>query len=97
MTQSTLQPPITVEHLPPEQTLETLGVMNWPVWTKEISEFPWSYDESETCYFLEGDVIVTPVGGEPVQIGKGDLVTFASGLSCTWNIRQAVRKHYNFG
>ncbi|NEQ19377.1 MAG: DUF861 domain-containing protein [Microcoleus sp. SIO2G3] len=34
------------------------------------------YNSQETCYFLEGDVIVTPNGGHPVQMGKGDLVTF---------------------
>jgi len=60
-------------------------------------EFPWSYDSSETCYFLEGDVAVTPDGGEPVEMGKGDLVTFPTGMSCTWNIREDVRKHYKFG
>jgi uncharacterized cupin superfamily protein len=45
---------------------------------------------------LEGDVIVTPRGGAPVHIGAGDLVTFPAGMSCTWEIRQMVRKHYTF-
>ena len=47
-------------------------------------------------YLLEGDVVVTPEGGDPVHVAKGDLVTFPSGMSCTWEIRQAVRKHYTF-
>ncbi len=88
---------IKIQHQPSQETLETLGVSKWSIWTKEISEFPWTYDESETCYLLEGEVIVTPDGGEPVNIGKGDLVTFPSGMSCTWNIKQPVRKHYKFG
>jgi uncharacterized cupin superfamily protein len=46
---------------------------------------------------LAGDVIVTPEGGEPVRFGKGDLVTFLAGLSCTWKVLQPVRKHYRFG
>ncbi len=71
-------------------------VANWPVWTKEPSIFPWTYDANETCYFLEGDVTVTPNGGEPVTMGKGDLVTFPAGMSCTWEIRQGVKKHYDF-
>lgn len=54
------------------------------------------YDTQETCYFLEGDVIVTPNGGQPVQMGKGDLVTFPAGMSCTWEIRSDVKKHYIF-
>ena len=76
--------------------LEALGVYNWPIWTKEVSTFPWTYDTSETCLFLEGDVIVTPDGGRPVHMGKGDLVTFPEGMSCTWEIRKDVRKHYMF-
>jgi uncharacterized cupin superfamily protein len=71
-------------------------VFDWPIWEKEASTFPWSYDSAETCYFLEGDVVVTPDGGEPVQMGKGDLVAFPAGMSCTWEIRQPVRKHYKF-
>lgn len=76
--------------------LEKMGVFDWPVWGKEISTFDWYYDSRETSYFLAGDVVVTPKGGAPVQIGKGDLVTFPAGMSCTWQIRSAVKKHYSF-
>jgi len=88
---------INVEHDPSEERLKELGVRGWPVWAKETSEFPWAYDEQETCYFLEGDVEVTPDGEAPVQMGKGDLVRFPRGMSCTWKIREDVRKHYTFG
>jgi len=81
---------------PDAQLLERLGVFGWPIWTKEASTFPWSYDSEETCFVLEGDVIVTPVGGAPLHIVAGDLVTFPAGMNCTWEIRQAVRKHYKF-
>ena len=30
------------------------------IWGCEISSFPWTYDEQETCLLLEGDVSVTP-------------------------------------
>jgi uncharacterized protein len=88
---------IKVEHNPTQERLDKLGVAGWPIWTKEASEFPWHYDEREGCYFLEGDVTVTPDGGKPVRMGKGDFVTFPKGMSCTWNIRKDVRKHYVFG
>lgn len=88
---------IKIEHQPNQENLEKIGVFKWPIWTKEVSEFPWTYDESETCYFLEGEVIVTPENGEPVQVGKGDLVTFPSGMSCTWKVNLPVKKHYQFG
>lgn len=88
---------IKVEREPDEQQLDSMGVRDWGTWTKEESTFPWTYDEQETCYFLEGEVVVTPDGGEPVEMGKGDLVTFPSGMSCTWDVRKPVRKHYKFG
>lgn len=94
-TKQTLE--IKIERQPSQERLNQLGVSSWPIWTKEVSEFPWTYDEQETCYFLEGDVVVTPDGGEPVEMGKGDLVTFPAGMSCTWTIRSNVRKHYQFG
>ena len=88
---------ITVDKDPTRDRLESVGIFAWPVWTKEASTFPWTYDDSETCYFLEGEVVVTPDGGVPVRMGKGDLVTFPAGMSCTWEIRVAVKKHYSFG
>jgi uncharacterized cupin superfamily protein len=72
-------------------------VPRWGIWSKEVSTFAWSYDEQEVCYLLEGDVVVTPDGGAPVTIAAGDLVTFPAGMSCVWQVRQAVRKHYRFG
>jgi uncharacterized cupin superfamily protein len=87
---------IKLERKPAKKRLEELGVFSWPIWTKEESEFPWTYDSQEICYFLEGDVVVTPDGGNPVTISKGDLVTFPVGMSCKWKIRKAVKKHYQF-
>ena len=87
---------IKVEKPSPE-TLARLRVSEWPIWTKEVSQFPWTYAEAETCYLLAGDVVVTPLGGAPVKIGVGDLVTFPAGLSCHWDVRAPVRKHYRFG
>lgn len=88
---------IEIEHNPSEARLTELGVSGWSIWEKEVSEFPWHYDNKETCYLLEGDVVVTPDGGEPVEFGKGDLVTLPQGMSCIWKITAAVRKHYRFG
>jgi uncharacterized protein len=88
---------VQIEHNPEQTRLDELGVRRWDIWEKEVSEFPWSYDEQEICFFLEGDVIVTPQGGEPVRFGKGDLVTFPAGMSCTWKVLKPVRKHYRFG
>lgn len=85
---------IVVEKPSPKK-LDQLKVATWPIWTKEPSSFDWHYDENETCYFLDGDVIVKTAEGE-VCLRKGDLVTFPKGLSCTWHVKASVRKHYRF-
>ncbi len=91
--------PIRVERAPTQDQLERLGVFDWPIWEKEVSRFDWEYDEPETCYFLEGQVRVEPAPGqgEPVEFGRGCLVTFPRGLRCVWKVSQPVRKHYRFG
>lgn len=88
---------IKIERDPSEARLRELGVTGWPIWEKEASVFPWTYDVEETCYFLKGEVVVTPEGGEPVEMGTGDLVTFPAGMSCTWEIRKEVKKYYRLG
>jgi len=87
---------IKVEKNPDKAKLEKLGVKKWPVWEKEVSVFPWFYEEPETCYLLEGQVKVT-AGDEEVEFGAGDFVEFPAGLACTWKITKAVKKHYKFG
>ncbi|MFH1201901.1 MAG: cupin domain-containing protein [Candidatus Omnitrophota bacterium] len=79
-----------------QDDLKESGVFSWPIWEKETSRFPWSYDCIEECYFLEGDVTVETKDGKSVNFGKGDFVSFPKGLSCTWDIKKPVKKHYNF-
>ena len=82
--------------VPEKEELEKKGVSSWPIWEKEISRFDWHYDSTEECYLLEGRVVVETENGETMTFGKGDLVTFPKGLSCVWDIKEPVRKHYNF-
>ncbi len=88
---------IRIVREPDDELLDRQGVRSWPIWTCDPSEFPWTYDAEETCYILEGRVTVTPDGGEPVTVGAGDMVTFPRGMSCTWKVTSAIRKHYTFG
>lgn len=87
---------ITIEHNVTPAKLDALDVECWPIWEKGVSTFDWYYDKTEMCYILEGEAIVTPVGGDPVTISEGDLVTFPAGMNCTWEIRETIRKHYLF-
>ncbi len=88
---------IIVENNPDQARLNSLGVSGWPTWSKEVSVFAWTYGDQEIAYVLEGEVVVTPKGGEPVSFGAGDLVTFPAGMSCTWEVKKPLRKHYRFG
>ena len=64
---------------------------NYPIWECEPSEFPWSYNSTEQCLVLEGEVTVVAEEGE-TSIGPGALVTFPSGLSGTWKVVQAGKQ-----
>jgi uncharacterized cupin superfamily protein len=69
----------------------------WPVWSCEKSTFDWDYTQTETCLILQGKVTVKDrPGSGAVSFGPGDLVIFPNGLKCTWQVAQAVKKHYNF-
>jgi len=85
---------IVIEHNPAPAHLENLGVSKWPTWSKEVSSFPWFFHEQEIAWILEGEVTITPEGGAPVTFGKGDLVTFPTGMKCHWEVRQPLLKHY---
>ena len=67
-----------------------------PIWTCEVSEFDWHYDEQETCLLIEGDVTVN-YDSKSVSFAAGDLVVFPKGLSCVWKVTKPVRKYYVFG
>lgn len=96
-TDTTTGPEIEVISQPDGTFLEQKGVMDWGTWGCGVSKFPWTYDSAETCYLLKGKVTVTPTDGrQPVTIGKGDYVTFPAGMSCTWDVTEAVQKHFMF-
>ena len=85
---------IKIEILTNEQIAQK-GINSWPIWTKEVSRFDWHYDAEEECLILEGEVVVETAKGS-VTIQAGDFVTFSEGLSCVWDIKKDIRKHYNF-
>jgi uncharacterized cupin superfamily protein len=89
-----VMPTIIIKKLSRKQASER-GIDRWPIWEKGVSRFDWVYDGTEQCYILEGEVMVETDHGV-FRIVKDDFVTFEDGLKCTWDIKQAIRKHYNF-
>ena len=85
---------ISIKKLSKEE-LSKLDIFSWPIWECEVSEFPWTYSEKESCLILEGQIEVK-TEFETVKIIPGDFVVFPKGLSCTWKVSKPVRKHYSF-
>ncbi|MFX0056863.1 MAG: cupin domain-containing protein [Candidatus Hodarchaeota archaeon] len=84
--------------LPTDEDLKKLNIESWGTWQKEKSVFDWYYNDTETCYILDGEVEVTDSEtGEKLEFKKGDLVQFPKGLKCVWNVKKSVRKYYMFG
>ena len=78
-----------------EEEVNNKGVLSWPIWECEVSEFDWEYDQQESCLLLEGEVEVKS-DIETVKFGCGDFVVFPKGLTCKWKVIRPVRKHYSF-
>jgi uncharacterized protein len=69
----------------------------WPIWEHAAETFEWYYTQKEKCLILEGKVSVRSLDGkESVSFEAGDWVVFPRDLECVWEIKEAVRKHYNF-
>ena len=85
---------IIVEHNPSEDKLKQLGVSSWEIWEKEVSKFPLDFTMTESAYLLEGEIHVTPQGGEKVVIKAGDFVVFPKGMKSMWEVVKPLRKHY---
>lgn len=86
--------PIIDIHKATQNEIETSK--SWPIWTKEISEFDYSYDQTEQCMILEGEVDIKVNDNKIYSFKSGDFVTFPKGLKCKWIIKQPVKKHYKF-
>jgi uncharacterized cupin superfamily protein len=87
---------IVVEKNPSPEKLKQLGVEKWAIWEKEVSRFPIDFGSTECAYVLEGEILVTPKGGQPVRIVAGDLVAFHAGLDSQWEVVKPLRKHYSY-
>ena len=85
---------IKIDRLADEE-VNNKGILSWPIWVCEVSEFDWKYDQQESCLLLEGEVEVAS-DIETVKFGGGDFVVFPKGLKCHWKVIKPVRKHYSF-
>lgn len=78
-----------------QEELEQEGVFEWEIWEHDEDKFEWFYDQTELCYILEGEAVIT-TEFDSYTIKAGDFVTFPKGLECVWDIQSAIKKHYSF-
>ncbi len=53
-----------------------------------------TYKFYEFVHLIEGQITITPDGGEPVTMRPGDSFAVEAGFKGTWRIDQPVRKHF---
>lgn len=89
----TAPPAIIIERDIPAARQTELGVHGWPLWKDAEGSRTLTLDADEKSYFLAGSATLTPEGGAPVTVHKGDLVVVPAG-TCHWRVHAAVRRHY---
>jgi uncharacterized cupin superfamily protein len=85
---------IRVEQITADE-VKKRGVSSWGIWEKEPSEFDWEYTSEERCYIINGKAEID-TGDDIIEIKEGDFVVFPVGLRCKWNVKQTIKKYYNF-
>jgi uncharacterized cupin superfamily protein len=70
-------------------------IKDWNAWSCDPSTFDWEYNDLETAYVYEGEVIVR-TSEETVEIKGGQLVQFPKGMKCKWEVIKPIRKVYTF-
>lgn len=64
-------------------------------WRCEPGVSEWNFtDLGEVIHVLKGRITVTEEGGEPVELGPGDVASFPTGWKGTWNITETLEKFY---
>lgn len=84
------------------EPMATHGVELWAegpasagIWQCAPGPSHWVLDTNEVIYLVAGRMTVTPDGGQPREIGVGDVAVFPLGWSGTWDIHETVRKVYS--
>jgi uncharacterized cupin superfamily protein len=62
------------------------------VWECTAGRFNWRYNKDEVLFVISGHATLTNESGENREFGPGDTVFFPAGVSCTWWVRDRVRK-----
>ena len=70
------------------------GEQSAGIWQCAPGPSRWKLETNEVIYLVAGRMTVTPDGGEPSEIGVGDVAVLPKGWTGTWEITETVRKVY---
>src|SRR6266581_5790863 len=83
------------------EEMRTSGITFWTdgdqeagVWECTPGPSYWTLETHEFVQILAGRMTVTPDGGQPTEIGPGDVAVFPRGWAGTWLIHETIRKVY---
>ena len=86
---------------PGGEPMVTRGLTLWQdgdseagVWECTPGPSHWTLDQHEVVHIVAGGMTVTPDGGEPTEVGTGDVAVFPQGWTGTWDIHETIRKVY---
>lgn len=63
-------------------------------WEATPGTYHATYTKYEFVHLISGKIKITPDGGQSVQVGPGDAFVVEAGFKGTWEIQEAVRKHF---
>ncbi|MDR7225326.1 cupin domain-containing protein [Aminobacter aminovorans] len=63
-------------------------------WQATPGTYHASYTDYEFVHMISGRIIITPDGGEPVEVGPGDAFVVEADFKGTWKIIERVTKHF---
>ena len=66
------------------------------IWEATPGTWHATYTAYEFVHLIEGKIIITPDGGEPVTVSAGDAFVVEANFKGTWEIVEPVRKHFDF-
>ena len=64
-------------------------------WSATPGTYHATYGAPEFVHMIEGEIIITPDGGEPVKVGPGDAFVVEKTFVGTWKIEKKVFKHFS--
>ncbi len=67
-------------------------VSGW--WSATPGAYHATYTDLEFVHMIEGEIVITPDGGEPVTVTAGDAFVVEKDFVGTWEIKKEVFKHF---